>query len=252
MAAQFDGKVALVTGAGSGIGREVAIAFAAERAKVVVADISEAGGQETVGLIKQAGGDACFVRCDVTSASECRAAVAATVEAYGRLDCAFNNAGIMGPRMHVHEYSEQDFEQVVRIHLFGVFYCLKYELIQMQKQGGGAIVNTSSVAGLLGSPLGCAYTAAKHGIAGLTKAAAVDNGLNNIRVNAVCPGIIDTALTRTAFPQGLEERAAQVHPNGRIGQPREVAAAVLFLCSDAASLVTGITMPVDGGWTATM
>ena len=233
MAAEFEGKVAFVTGAGSGIGREVAIGFGERKAKVMVTDISEKLGQETVGLITQKGGEARFMACDVTNPAQCRAAVEGAVTAYGRLDCAFNNAGIMGPRMHVHEYSEADFEQVVRIHLFGVFYCLKYELIQMQKQGGGAIVNTSSVAGL-------------------TKAAAVDNGLTNIRVNAVCPGVIDTALTQAAFGDKLAERTALVHPIQRVGKPQEVAAAVIWLCSDAASLVTGIAMPVDGGWTATM
>jgi NAD(P)-dependent dehydrogenase (short-subunit alcohol dehydrogenase family) len=252
MAAQFEGKVAFVTGAGSGIGREVAIGFARRGARVTVADVSDRLGQETVGLIKQEGAEAQFLHCDVADAAQARSAVEATVASYGRLDCAFNNAGIMGLRAHVHEYPEEEFERVLRIHLFGVFYCLKYELIQMQRQGGGAIVNTSSVAGLLGSPLGCAYTAAKHGIAGLTKAAAVDNGLNNIRINAVCPGVIDTALTQEVFGDKLAERTAQVHPIQRVGKPGEVAAAVLWLCSDDASLVTGVTLPIDGGWTATM
>jgi NAD(P)-dependent dehydrogenase (short-subunit alcohol dehydrogenase family) len=251
MSAQFEGKVAFVTGAASGIGREVALGFAAAKAKVAVVDISEPGGRETVAAIGQAGGRAEFMKCDVADAQQAKAAVAATVQAFGRLDCAFNNAGILGPRLHVHEYPEEDFQRIVRVHLFGVFYCLKNQLIQMRSQGGGAIVNTSSVAGLLGSPLGCAYTAAKHAIAGLTKSAALDSGLANIRVNAVCPGIIDTPLTRVGFDD-LDARSAQVHALGRVGRPQEVAAAVLWLCSDAASLVTGITMPVDGGWTAAM
>jgi NAD(P)-dependent dehydrogenase (short-subunit alcohol dehydrogenase family) len=251
MALRFENKVAFVTGAGSGIGRAAAQAFAAEGAKVVVSDVDETTGAETVAAIKQAGGEARFIPCDVTDAAQARAAIEATVSAYGQLDCAFNNAGVLGQRLHVHEYPEQEFERIVRIHLFGVFYCLKYEIIQMQRQGGGAIVNTSSVAGLLGSPLACAYAAAKHGIAGLSKSAAVDNALANIRVNAICPGIIDTPLTRTGF-ENLEERSAIAHPIGRLGQPHEVAAAVLWLCSDAASFITGIAMPVDGGWTAKM
>ncbi|MGA7608969.1 MAG: glucose 1-dehydrogenase [Xanthobacteraceae bacterium] len=252
MSGQFDGKVAFVTGAASGIGEEVALAFAAASARVVVADIAETGGQETVAAIKRAGGEGTFIRCDVGNAADARSAVAATVATYGRLDCAFNHAGVFGERFHVHEYPEEEFERLIRIHLFGVFYCMKYELQQMHRQGGGAIVNTSSVAGLLGSPLSCAYTAAKHAIAGLTKSAAIDNGLANIRVNAVCPGVIETPLTRAAFAENLEPRSKEIHAIGRPGQPAEVAAAVLWLCSDAASLVTGIAMPIDGGWSCSM
>lgn len=251
MPARFEGKVAFVTGAGSGIGREVAVGFGAEGAKVVVVDIA-AAGENTAAAIRKAGGDARFIRCDVTHAQQVRAAIEATVAAYGRLDCAFNNAGVFGLRAHVHEYPEEEFERLLRIHLFGVFYCLKYELVQMQRQGSGAIVNTSSVAGLFGSPLSCAYTAAKHAIAGLTKSAAIDNGASGIRVNAVCPGIIDTPMTQGMFGAELETRSVQVHAIGRSGKPQEVAQAVLWLCSDAASLVTGIAMPVDGGWTAAM
>jgi NAD(P)-dependent dehydrogenase (short-subunit alcohol dehydrogenase family) len=251
MTAQFEGKVAFVTGSASGIGREVALGFAAGKAAVAVADISEAGGRDTVAAIKKAGGRAEFFPCDVSDVNQAKAAVEGAVKAFGRLDCAFNNAGILGPRLHVHEYPDEDFERVLRVHLFGVFYCLKHQLIQMRSQGGGAIVNTSSVAGLRGSALGCAYTAAKHAIAGLTKSAALDSGLDNIRVNAICPGIIDTPLTRAGFDD-IDARSAQVHAIGRAGRPDEVAATVLWLCSDAASLVTGITMPIDGGWTAKM
>ena len=251
MAGQFDGKVALVTGGATGIGRETALAFAAAGARVAALDVAEREGQDTVATIGKAGGTARFFRCDVANGAQVRETIAAVVAAYGRIDCAFNNAGVLGARLHVHEYPDEEFERIVRIHLFGVFYCLKHELVQMQKQGGGAIVNTSSVAGLLGSALGCAYTAAKHGIAGLTKAAAIDNGPHNIRVNAVCPGIIDTPLTRAGFDD-IDARSAQVHALGRVGKPTEIAAAVLWLCSDAASLITGITMPVDGGWTASM
>lgn len=251
MAGQFDGKIALVTGGGSGIGRATAVAFAAAGARVAVLDISGSGGEETVAAIGKTGGSARFFRCDVASPGEVRSTIAAVAAAYGRIDCAFNNAGVLGARLHVHEYPDDEFERVVRVHLFGVFYCMKHELVQMQKQGGGAIVNTSSVAGLLGSALGCAYTAAKHGIAGLTKAAALDNGANRIRVNAVCPGIIDTPLTRAGFDD-IDARSVDVHAVGRPGRPEEVASAVLWLCSDAASLVSGVTLPVDSGWSASM
>ena len=251
MPARFEGKVVFVTGAASGIGRDVALGFGAEGAKVIVTDVAETG-ETTAAAITRAGGEARFIRCDVTDVQQVRAAIDATVAAHGRLDCAFNNAGVFGERAHVHEYPEAEFERLIRIHLFGVFYCLKYELAQMQKQGRGAIVNTSSVAGLFGSPLSCAYTAAKHAIAGLTKSAAIDNGAAGIRVNAVCPGLIDTPMTQGMFGADLETRAAQVHAIVRSGRPSEVAAAVLWLCSDDASLVTGIAMPIDGGWTASM
>lgn len=251
MSFRFDGKVAFVTGAASGIGRATALKFAQAGARIGVADISETGGKETVAAIEAVGGTARFFRCDVADPAQAKAAVEGTVREFGRLDCAFNNAGVFGPRAHVFEYSDADFEQVVRIHLFGVFYCLKHELAAMRKTGGGAVVNTSSVAGLLGSPMSCAYTAAKHGISGLTKSAALDSGVDNIRINAIAPGIIDTPLVRGAFDD-VDARASQVHVLGRAGKPMEVADAVLWLCSDAASFVTGVTMPVDGGWTVSM
>jgi NAD(P)-dependent dehydrogenase (short-subunit alcohol dehydrogenase family) len=251
MSSEFAGKVAFITGAASGIGRETALKFAKAGAAVLCADLAAAGGQETVAAITTAGGTAKFVSCDVSDSKQAQAAVESAVKEFGRLDFAFNNAGIFGPRARVFEYSDEDFDRVMRIHLYGVFYCLKPELIAMRRQGGGAIVNTSSVAGLLAAPLTCGYAAAKHAISGLTKAAALDSAQDNIRVNAIAPGIIDTPMTRTAIGD-VAARAAQAHANGRPGQPQEVADVVLWLCSSAASLVTGVTMPIDGGWSVSM
>jgi NAD(P)-dependent dehydrogenase (short-subunit alcohol dehydrogenase family) len=251
MPGQFEGKVAFITGAASGIGREAALKFAQGGARVAVADISAAGGQETVAAVAKIGGTAKFFPCDVSDPKQAQAAVEGAVREFGRLDCAFNNAGIFGPRARVFEYSDEDFDRVLRIHLYGVFYCLKHELIAMRRTGGGAIVNTSSVAGLLASPATCGYAAAKHGISGLTKSAALDSAVDKIRVNAIAPGIIDTPMTQVAIGD-VAARAALVHASGRAGTPQEVANVVIWLCSDAASLVTGVTLPVDDGWTVTM
>jgi len=251
MPGQFEGKVAFITGAASGIGREAALKFAHGGARVAVADISEAGGRETVAAIAAIGGKAKFFSCDVSDSKQAQAAVEDAVKEFGRLDYAFNNAGIFGPRARVFEYSDEDFERVLRIHLFGVFYCLKHELIAMRRTGGGAIVNTSSVAGLLASPATCGYAAAKHGISGLTKSAALGGAVDKIRVNAIAPGIIDTPMTQTAIGN-VSERAGLVHASGRAGTPQEVADVVVWLCSDAASLVTGVTLPIDDGWTIAM
>jgi len=248
MAGIVAGKVALVTGAGSGIGRSTALIFGREGASVVAADIDEAGGQETVATINRVGGQAQFVRCDVTSTADVQEAIAAAVNAYGRLDCGFNNAGIIGPRGRMSDLTEEDFDRVLAVDLRAVFVCMKYELQQMLKQGFGAIVNTSSAAGIIGSPELPAYGAAKHGVLGLTKSAAIAYGRDNIRVNAVCPGFIETAMTKDAsghFPNTGE----RLHANGRNGTPEEVAEAVVWLCSDAASLVSGIGMPIDSAWT---
>src|SRR5262245_53358781 len=256
MAAQGgpEGKVALVTGAGSGIGRATAVAFAAAGAKVVVSDVAVDGGHETVARINGAGGEATFVRADVSVAHDAAALVHAAVEAYGRLDYAHNNAGIEGSAARgtaFHEYPEAVWDEVLRINLTGVWLCMKAELAQMLAQGGGAIVNTASVAGLVGGA-GPAYTASKHGVVGLTKTAALAYAQRGVRVNAVCPGIVRTPMLERVFagrPEA-EERALAAEPVGRFAAPEEVAAAVVWLCSDAASFVTGVALPVDGGWVA--
>lgn len=249
MAGLVAGKVALVTGGGSGIGRQACLVFAREGAKVVVADVTVEGGEETVSLIKQAGGDATFIKADVARAAEVEALVAKAVETYGRLDCAYNNAGIAGRTARVADDTEENWDRILSINLKGVWLCLKYEIAQMLKQGGGAIVNTASGAGLIGVRRIGAYVASKHGVVGLTKTAALEYAKANIRVNAVCPGPIDTPMLREASERVIDAMAA-AQPNGRLGQPQEIAEAAVWLCSDAASFVTGHPMPVDGGYVA--
>lgn len=248
----FDGKVALVTGAGSGIGRVSAQAFAAEGASVVVADVMTEGGEETVRLIKGTGGNAVFVRADVSRASEVEAMVQRAVETYGRLDYAFNNAGIEGASAGTVDHPEDVWDRVLAINLKGVWLCMKYEIPEMLKHGGGAIVNTASVAGLIGSAGTVAYTASKHGVVGLTKTTALEFARQGIRVNAVCPGIIRTPMLERVFSHrpGMEAQLTALEPVGRIAKPEEVAQAVVWLCSDAASFMTAVALPVDGGWTA--
>ena len=249
MAGLVAGKVALVTGGGSGIGRQACLVFAREGAQVVVCDVAVEGGQETVGQIEQAGGQATFIRADVAQAAEVEALVAKTVETYGRLDCAYNNAGIAGRTARVADDSEQNWERILAINLKGVWLCLKYEIAHMLTRGGGAIVNTASDAGLIGLRRAGAYVASKHGVVGLTKTAALEYAKANIRVNAVCPGPIDTPMLREASERVIDAMAT-AQPNGRLGQPREIAEAAVWLCSDAASFVTGHPMPVDGGYLA--
>ena len=252
MAGQLAGKVTLVTGGGSGIGKASALAFAREEARVVVADINVAGGEETVRLIQDTGGEAAFVRADVSQASQVEAMVQQAVGVYGRLDCAFNNAGVSGGRGLIHEYTEEDWDRVTGINLKGVWLCMKYEIIQMLAQGSGAIVNTASVMGLVGGSRSPAYGASKHGVVGLTRTAAVGYAQSGIRVNAVCPGYIRTPLIEEGAltDPGGEERIIARHPVGRLGTPEEVAETVVWLCSDAASFVTGHAMAVDGGYVA--
>ncbi len=249
----FVGKVALVTGAGSGIGRASALAFAALGARVVASDIAPDGGEETVAIIHAAGGEAAFVRADVSQSREVAALVDDTVARYGRLDCAHNNAGIAGvvgaARPTFTDYPDDTFDRVIAVNLKGVWLCLKAEMRQMLAQGGGAIVNTASIAGLVGG-FGAAYTAAKHGVIGLTKQAAVEHAAAGIRVNAVCPGLIDTPMTRPIYTPERWARAVGMHPVGRAGEAEEVARAVVWLCSEAASFVTGQALAVDGGYVA--
>jgi NAD(P)-dependent dehydrogenase (short-subunit alcohol dehydrogenase family) len=246
MVKRFVDKVVLVTGAGSGIGRACALKFALEGAKVVVSDVSIEGSNETVRLIREAGGEATFIKADVSRTADVEALIQATVERYGRLDCAHNNAGIGGNLALIGEYDEADFDRVLSINLKGVWLCLKYEVIQMLKQGGGAIVNTSSQAGLAGSVGMSAYVSSKHGVIGLTKVAALEYAQAGIRVNAVCPGVIDTPLTQR-FSQETREKILQVLPIKRLGGSEEIADAVIWLCSDEAAYITGVAMPVDGG-----
>jgi NAD(P)-dependent dehydrogenase (short-subunit alcohol dehydrogenase family) len=243
----LEGKVALVTGGASGIGRATALVFAREGAKVVVADLVAEGGEDTVRLIKETGADAVFVRCDVSKAVDCEGMVKKAVDTYGRLDCAFNNAGI-GVIKSTIDCTEEDWDRIISVNLKGVWLCMKYEIIQMLKQGSGTIVNNSSVFGLIGTQGYSAYTASKHGVVGLTKVAALECAQAGIRVNAVCPGSVITPMFEPilADPQ-LKESVQKLHPLGRFAKPEEIAEAVLWLCSDAASFVTGVAFPVDGG-----
>jgi len=250
MAGTMQGRVALVTGAGSGIGRGIALAFAGEGAKVAVADKIVETAQETVRMISEQGGIARFIQCDVIKETDVQNMIANAVDAFGYLDCAVNNAGIEAMPTPIAQYSLEVWNQVLGVNLTGVFLCLKHELIQMLQQGKGAIVNIASVAGLIGTPYVAAYTASKHGVVGLTKTAALEYAQSGIRVNAVCPGATHTPMGDRLMEQHPEvaEVLLKAHPMGRMADVKEMAAAVVWLCSDAASFVTGHSMAVDGGY----
>ncbi len=252
MSMTFSGQVALVTGGAAGIGRATALAFAAEGLKVVVADLDAAGGQGTVDLIRAAGGEALFVTCNVTREADVQQLLACTVEAYGRLDYAFNNAGIEIEQGRLAEGSEAEFDAIMGVNVKGVWLCMKYQLPLLLAQGGGAIVNSASVAGLGAAPKMSIYSASKHAVVGLTKSAAIEYAKKKIRVNAVCPAVIDTDMFRRAYEADPRkaEFAAAMHPVGRIGKVEEIASAVLYLCSDGAAFTTGHALAVDGGTTA--
>ena len=247
----FTGKVAFVTGATSGIGRATALAFAKAGAAVTVADVSEEGNLQTARLIEEAGGRVLAVRCDVSKSEDVKAALDRTIQTFGKLDFAFNNAGIEQPVAPVSEIEDEDFDRLVAINLRGMFLCLKHQVPLLLRNGGGAIVNTSSGAGVKGIAGQAAYAATKHAVIGMTKSAALDYAKDGVRINAVCPGIIDTPMMQRftgGTPEGLARVIAQ-EPVGRMGKSEEIAAAVLYLCSDMAAFVIGHAMVVDGGQT---
>ncbi len=252
MAELLTGRIALVTGGASGIGRAAALALAREGAKVAVADMAADGGNSTAETILRAGGEAVFLQADVSRADEVDGLIAAVVDRFGRLDCAFNNAGVEQPMQNLAETTLEQWSRIIAVDLTGVWLCMKYEIARMLQQGGGSIVNTSSIMGIVATPGMAAYNAAKGGVAQLTRSGALEYAKAGIRVNAVAPGFILTPMVERSLPFGSRRRQAAeaVQPMGRMGQPEEIAEAVVWLLSDAASFVTGLVMPVDGAWTA--
>ena len=252
MTRDLEGKVALVTGGTSGIGRDTAQLFAKAGAKVVIAGRREAEGRETEDLVRAAGGDGLFVKTDVSKAAEVEALIKIAVDQFGRLDVAFNNAGIEGAWVPIARQTEADWDRTIEINLKGVWLCLKYEIRQMLKQGGGgAIVNTSSITGLIGTAGAAAYSASKHGVIGLTKSAALETARNGIRINAVCPAVVETPMGKRLFGAAVAHKSVlNFHPVGRLGQPMEIAEAVVWMCSDRASFMTGQSLVLDGGFLA--
>jgi NAD(P)-dependent dehydrogenase (short-subunit alcohol dehydrogenase family) len=249
---RLQGKVAIVTGAGSGIGRAASLAFAREGARVLVADVVVEGGEETAKMVREAGGQAIFVKTDVSRAEDVKAMVDSTISSFGRLDCAFNNAGISGGYVSLSRCPEDSWDRMIAINLKGVFLCMKYELPKMLKSGGGSIVNTSSIAGMVGDGGHPAYAASKHGVVGLTRTAAIQYAKAGIRVNAVCPGVIRTPMTEQLFTESPELKSLMVsqQPMDRLAEAEEVARVVVWLCTDEASFITGHPLPIDGGYLA--
>ncbi len=246
----LEGKVAVITGAAMGIGRASALCFAREGAAVVVADIDDPGGNDTVDLVRAAGGQASFVHADVAEKSDVEAMVAHAVATFGGLDLAHNNAGIAAPMARLADYPDDGWDRTIAVMLTGVYLCMKAEIPWMLERGGGAIVNTASGVGLVAYPRQAAYTASKHGVIGLTKVAALDYGSKGIRVNAICPGTAETPMVGSARERdpSIDAHLAALHPIGRIGTAEEIAEAALWLCSPAASFVLGVALPVDGGY----